>query len=188
MRIVTMLAFMTLLLSCTSNLTVQEQSAIPEKILRDIDVHSILIEELGNLAIESYEFAKKYGLVKSGPITMKPSTAGIELVGKILKEETFEILLELNCSREDAPKKFRTAILNCQGSKAVKDLKQEQYHIVSGVIGSGYMNLNPAVIIVVIFEENGQTKAIIKAVAKEGLIKQQTAQKAVNKILQKVNE
>lgn len=150
----------------------------------DMDVHAILIEELGNLAIESYEFAKRFGLVKSGPIPLKPSTAGIELVGKILKEETSEVVLEPGGTWEAVAGKLRAAILGSPRSRIVKDAALEHGYVVSGVIGSGAMNMNPAVIIGVIYTVEGRTTVLVKAVAKEGLIKQKTAEKAVKRIVQ----
>ena len=55
---------------------------------------------------------------------------------------------------------------------------------VSGVVGSGLFNMNPTVIHVEILDVNeGRCAALLTGNAKEGLIKQRSAEKAVNRFL-----
>jgi hypothetical protein len=57
------------------------------------------------------------------------------------------------------------------------------------VIGSGHMNLNPAVVSLVILSvESGGCEIIVTAKAKEGLIDQQTANKAVERVASALKE
>lgn len=54
---------------------------------------------------------------------------------------------------------------------------------VSGVIGSGFLNKNPAIVHVEITAvDAGACTLLITGAAKEGLIKQRTAEKAVNRV------
>jgi hypothetical protein len=55
---------------------------------------------------------------------------------------------------------------------------------VSGVIGGGFMNMNPAVVEVRIAPQvEGRCLATLTGMAKEGLIKQRTSEKAVRRVL-----
>jgi hypothetical protein len=55
---------------------------------------------------------------------------------------------------------------------------------VAGVVGGGLMNLNQAVVEVRIAPVGaGQSRAILTGIAKEGLIKQRTGEKAVRRVL-----
>ena len=59
------------------------------------------------------------------------------------------------------------------------------YPVISAVCGSGAFNMNPAVLCVEFVEVNEtETKLFISGYAKEGLIKQRTAIKAINKLKQ----
>ena len=54
---------------------------------------------------------------------------------------------------------------------------------ISGVIGSGFLNKNPAVVHVEITAiDAGACTLLVTGAAKEGLIKQRTAEKAVNRV------
>ncbi|NJK91366.1 MAG: hypothetical protein HC904_05750 [Blastochloris sp.] len=54
-------------------------------------------------------------------------------------------------------------------------------------VGSGFLNMNPCVVsIEVIFASEHETKLHISGAAKEGLIKQQSAKKAVNRVYKKI--
>jgi hypothetical protein len=55
---------------------------------------------------------------------------------------------------------------------------------VSGVIGGGFMNMNPAVVEVrIVPQPDGGCRATLTGTAKEGLIKQGTGEKAVRRVL-----
>ncbi|HEY2641768.1 MAG TPA: hypothetical protein VGI66_18000 [Streptosporangiaceae bacterium] len=55
--------------------------------------------------------------------------------------------------------------------------------MIRGVIGAGYMNVNPAVVTVSMTAKGvGQTAVHIRGAAKEGLISQRTAQKAAERL------
>lgn len=53
----------------------------------------------------------------------------------------------------------------------------------SAIVGSGQMNLNPTIVHVHIVESSGDTTLLsLRALAKEGLMKQQSAQRAIERI------
>jgi hypothetical protein len=58
---------------------------------------------------------------------------------------------------------------------------------VVAVIGSGFMNLNPCMIsIEIVSHSDKETIAIIRGGAKEGLVKQHTAEKAVKRVIEAI--
>lgn len=60
-----------------------------------------------------------------------------------------------------------------------------QYPKISGVLGSGFLNMNPTLVHVeVIGVDNDSCLLLVSGAAKEGLIKQRSAQKAVNRIVE----
>lgn len=67
-----------------------------------------------------------------------------------------------------------------------------QYPKISGILGSGFLKMNPTMIHVeVIVAEKDSCLLLVSGAAKEGLIKQRSAQKAVNRIvdfLETINE
>lgn len=56
----------------------------------------------------------------------------------------------------------------------------------SVITGSGYANLNPAIVSVELFPTTKGTKIVLTAYAKEGLISQKTAPKALKRFKEKV--
>jgi hypothetical protein len=58
---------------------------------------------------------------------------------------------------------------------------------IEAVIGSGFMKMNPCVLTVEIVSHSGNnTSAVIRGAAKEGLIKQHTAEKAVTRVIEAI--
>ncbi|RFF26894.1 hypothetical protein DZK25_11060 [Wenzhouxiangella sp. 15181] len=59
-----------------------------------------------------------------------------------------------------------------------------QYPKISGILGSGFLNMNPTLVHVeVIGIDTGCCLLLVSGAAKEGLIKQRSAQKAVNRLV-----
>ena len=64
-----------------------------------------------------------------------------------------------------------------------KELEDTPFPRVAAVVGSGFFRLNPTLVQVEITEEEeGRCTLRIQGAAKEGLIKQRSAQKAVNRV------
>jgi hypothetical protein len=55
--------------------------------------------------------------------------------------------------------------------------------VIIGRVGSGSMNMNPAGVIVKLNTIDGGTELVIRAVAKEGMIKQNTSGKAIDRLI-----
>ena len=90
-------------------------------------------------------------------------------------------LKEAHCEAEPTEKgSFREAYQNAINAfmKCGKVLEEDDFNgTVTGVVYSGIQDMNPAVIVVEVEQENLK----ISAYAKEGLINQQTAEKAIDK-------
>ena len=70
-----------------------------------------------------------------------------------------------------------------------EELRKSPNPTVSGVVGSGFFNMNPAIIYAEIVEVEGETcKVILTGAAKEGLIKQRTAEEAVGRLAEALKE
>lgn len=61
------------------------------------------------------------------------------------------------------------------------------YPLLKAVVGSGFLNMNPAVVFLEILKGRSDTcEVTITAAAKEGLIKQHTAEKAIRRIASEI--
>lgn len=59
---------------------------------------------------------------------------------------------------------------------------------VTAVIGSGFMGMNPCVLTIeIVSHSDKETAAVIRGAAKEGWVKQHTAEKAVAKVIEAIN-
>lgn len=59
----------------------------------------------------------------------------------------------------------------------------------SAIVGAGLMNLNPTIIhISIVNSSQTSTEILIRAVAKEGIIKQQSAEKAVKRMVDRLTQ
>lgn len=53
---------------------------------------------------------------------------------------------------------------------------------ISAIVGSGHMNLNPTIVHIRIIESHKSTTLSLRALAKEGLVKQQSAKRVIERI------
>jgi hypothetical protein len=65
-----------------------------------------------------------------------------------------------------------------QNGVLVKDVVELRNDAIKGLIGCGRAGMNPALVNAVLSGEDGCVKVVIHAIAKEGLIKQQSGQEA----------
>ena len=72
-------------------------------------------------------------------------------------------------------------VLKLQGNVMESDVSEG---IITAVVGSGFGNMNPAVLVVKVSDE----AVFARAAAKEGLIKQHTAEKAVQNLFDKIKQ
>ncbi|WCE39203.1 hypothetical protein PGC08_14525 [Brevibacterium sp. BDJS002] len=133
----------------------------------DPEIESILAERLGGLGAKSTVFgAGGYG-AKWSAKRLKTETA--QEVIEVAPAEQRRILAELAAGTSSAAWSFDRL-----------DSRDDAVVTLRGVVGSGVGSLNPAYVIIIV---DVLTSTIgIAAHAKEGLIKQRTAQKAVAKV------
>lgn len=110
------------------------------------------------------EGLRKYGVDQGFVVTDKS-------IAKLLKGAVKEKLLIKACSQ----KQITEAIIKCSGK--VLEQTEEQRRFIT-VVGAGVANLNVAFVALEVNDDGIE----IEAVAKEGLIKQNTANKAINAI------
>jgi len=108
---------------------------------------------------------------------------GGSLSARFLPTERYQTTLKLNV---DPRTLLAKAYSFFQSKGRVLDDKEggeSPYPKISGILGSGFFNMNPAVIHIEIVSIDDQTcTAIFTGAAKEGLIKQRSAEKAVKRI------
>jgi len=109
---------------------------------------------------------------------------GAEVVARFLPTERFQAEVTADGDATTILARVRD-ILASHGRLATNaEAGVSQYPKLSGVIGSGHFNLNPTIVHVEIIAVNGaRTTLLITAAAKEGLLKQRSAEKAVRRFL-----
>jgi len=179
-------SWVAVLLFSTRPARAQEVTVIPadsvQAVLPDVDVSGILVTELGNVARESESIAQKYG-IKITAGSGEAAAIGAEMAARTLKEEMYETVLEVGQPLAAVKALIQGAIVQGRNGRLIKQYDGKGFAVISGTLGSGFLNMNPAVIISVL-KPRGEhaTIVLIKGYAKEGLIKQHTARKAVEKI------
>jgi hypothetical protein len=128
----------------------------------DADDDELLEEALGQLG-------RSHGRAGGG--------LGARLAAKALPVRRHEEEIELPGLRPDAALRLAVDVIGHHGE--VLRVGRED---VRGVIGSGAMNRNPAVVDVSI--HGGSGRISVRAAAKEGLIPQRTARKAVHQVIE----
>ncbi|NLS91662.1 MAG: hypothetical protein GXX96_05720 [Planctomycetaceae bacterium] len=103
-------------------------------------------------------------------------------VAKKLPDDAFQTTFQTQADPETV---LRAALAAIQEKGQVRDGVEAPVDIasVSGVIGSGFLGLNPAVVTVQVNSRDGNvTDVVVTGVAKEGLIKQHAGEKAAKAI------
>ena len=114
---------------------------------------------------------------------------GASVVGWVaqkLPDDAFQTEVQLKADPETA---LRTACTVLQENGQIREDVEAPSDVpsISAVVGSGFLNLNPAVVTVqIIPRDDNVTNLIITGVAKEGLIKQHAGEKAANKIVRRL--
>jgi hypothetical protein len=139
----------------------------------------ILARELGKLG----ELGAKLGGLTSGRFGVaKAGALGAQFAAKFLPTETYTEKLALKIAPERALK-LGFSVLAKLGELQSAESKPS-YPLLKAVIGSGFLKMNPAVVYLEILEgDSTGCEVTITAAAKEGLIKQQTAAKAVQRVV-----
>ena len=107
---------------------------------------------------------------------------GGRLAAPHLPTHKFEIVIEVRSEPTGAAAAFSNAIARVGRLINVDPAGPET--TVAGVVGGGFLNLNPAVVEVRIASlGEGRCRATLTGTAKEGLIMQRTGEKAVRRVL-----
>jgi hypothetical protein len=108
---------------------------------------------------------------------------GANLVARFLPKERFQLELELQADPHTVLEKAYAFLSSNGGITDSDELQDSHYPTISGVIGSGFWNMNPAILHVEFVAVDGETcRVLLTGAAKEGLIKQRTAEKAVMRL------
>ena len=133
-------------------------SAASEPVSEPLDVERVLASELDRLGV------------------------GAGRVSRQLPKETFETVVEVRGDAAVAVAAFSVAIGRL--GKLLGSRQEGPDPMIAGVVGSGFLRLNPAVIEVRFAPlDGGRCWATVIGTAKEGMVKQRTAEKAVQRIL-----
>lgn len=148
-----------------------------QNIPADSEIDQVLAEQLGNLGAKSTLFGAGRHGAKWSARRLKTETA--QEVIEVAPAEQRRILAELAAGTSSAAGSFGRLVSHNEGHDAL-DSRDDAVVTLRGIVGSGVGSLNPAYVIIVV---DAQSSTIgIAAHAKEGLIKQRTAQKAVAKV------
>jgi hypothetical protein len=105
------------------------------------------------------------------------------LAAQFLPTETCSEKLALGIAPEKALKSG-LAVLTKLGKLRTEEDVQSPYPTLRAVIGSGFLNMNPAIVCLEILKgDSSGCELSITAAAKEGIIKQHTASKAVQRVV-----
>lgn len=120
-------------------------------------------------------------LGKLGNIFGPGESRGVDFASRFLSTETFIESLRIEAEAEKVLQSvFR--ILTSMGQITDEFAESSGSPRLSAIVGSGFLQLNPAVVHVQVVPAGEHSSDVsIIAVAKEGLIKQHTAEKAVKK-------
>lgn len=149
----------------------------------------LLARELGKAG----ELGGKLGAILSGGSEEKKDAVlggslGARFAAKFLPTETHREKVSLNMAPERAIK-FGYSVLTKLGKLQTDDNDSPPYPLLKAVVGSGFLNMNPAVVYVEILDGNSTScEVTVTAAAKEGLIKQHTAAKAVQRVVSALRE
>ena len=141
----------------------------------------ILAQEIGKVG----ELGGKLGglFSKVGKAAGLGGSLGATLAAKFLPTESHTEKLSLKVPPEKALK-FGFSVLTKIGTLQTDDDNRPPYPLLKAVVKSGFLNMNPAVVYLEILDwDSAACEVTVTAAAKEGLIKQHTAAKAVQRVV-----
>lgn len=146
------------------------------------DPNDLLAKELAKLAALGSSVGQFLsGADDAGHLAENATSMGVRFAMKFMPTERYTEKLLLTMPPDKALK-IGYSVLSKMGALQKQD-EQSSYPFLTAVIGSGMMNLNPAVVYFEILEAtDSQCEITLTGAAKEGLIKQHTAEKAVKRI------
>ncbi len=117
----------------------------------------------------------------------KVTSLSVQLTARFLATERYTE--KFACAHPaDKVLKYGYSVLSKLGAMQNPPDAALPYPFLSAVIGSGFRNLNPALVYFEILESGDSSCVVtITGAAKEGLIKQHTAEKAVKRVITELN-
>lgn len=106
---------------------------------------------------------------------------GARIAARRLPVEESKDLLVIHAPTTDVKGDVRL-ILQSIGRITNEFASEDTADTISAIVGSGQMNLNPTIVHIRIIESDKSTSLSIRALAKEGLVKQQSAKRAIERI------
>ncbi len=108
---------------------------------------------------------------------------GASLAARFLPTERYQLELKLCADPQMVLAKVYAFISSNGRVTDSEELGESPYPTVSSVVGSGFFNMNPTIVHAEIVGIDGETcSVVLTGAAKEGLIKQRAAEKAVNRL------
>lgn len=144
----------------------------------------LLARELAKIAKLSEKYVAKWsGDSDLAKVSTFGSQWGAALAAKYLPTETHSVELEIQSEPQMLLTKIHAYLLSNGRVTESEELAASPLPSIAGVVGSGFMNKNPAIVQAEITEiSDSGCKLLLSAAAKEGLIKQHTAEKAVKRL------
>jgi len=107
---------------------------------------------------------------------------GAKLAARFLPVEEREVAIEINANVATV-RASTSELLQTIGRLIDDSASQNMAATLSAVVGSGHMNLNPTIVHVEFTAlSQASSKVVIRCIAKEGLVKQDSAAKALERI------
>jgi hypothetical protein len=144
----------------------------------------LLANELGKIGSIGGKFGESItGSKIAGIAAGIGGFVGANVAARFLPTERHQFQININADPKMILAKVYSFFLGKGEVIDSDEIRKSPYPTVSGKIGSGALNMNPAIVHAEIISIQGETCTIlITGAAKEGLIKQHTAEKAVNRL------
>ena len=113
---------------------------------------------------------------------------GARRAARMLPTQIYESTVEVNAPAGTVMGVI-LEILENMGRVTYEFRNESTVNRISAIVGSGHMNLNPTIIHAsIISSSKTLTKILIKGIAKEGIVKQQSAEKAVKRMADQLTQ
>ena len=146
----------------------------------------LLAQELGKIGA----LGGQIGGALSGAGKLPDSSASlvVQVVAKFLPTETCTQQISMNVPADKALK-LGFFVLSKQGEMQKEADVDAPYPFLKAVVKAGFFNMNPSVVYFEILQGDSSSCTVtVTGAAKEGLIKQKTAEKAVQKVITHLRE
>jgi hypothetical protein len=153
----------------------------------------ILARELAKIGKRSGMIGGAIGGAMGGPlagaigsvVAGAAAASGARSAARFLPTEQHQQHITLSMNAQTALSRVFSFLTNVGRIATDTEVGTSQYPRVSGIMGSGSFNLNPTLVHVeIVSVSDNSCTLLVTGSAKEGLIKQRSAQKAVNRVLE----